>query len=215
MSREFRIRKDYWDIGEDMFDKGRFTINRGVTVLIGCNGAGKTSHLMQIKETLRERKIPFFEYNDVVDGRDMGKSRVANAFMFNPALLATMVCSSEGENIVINLGQKAEEIGKMIRGCLEKDEKEAWVLLDAVDSGLSIDNVMNIKNYLFKPIMATTEGKLDAYIVVAANSFEMAKGEDCLNVITQEHVKVTDYEEYRKIILETFRRKDERGKQTR
>ena len=55
MSREFKLIKDYYDMGWNLYNKAKVTIENGVTVLVGCNGSGKTTLLHQVKQQPRRR----------------------------------------------------------------------------------------------------------------------------------------------------------------
>ena len=47
-----------------------------------------------------------------------------------------------------DIGSEVDKLAKIFRPDLEEDEiitKERWILLDAVDSGYSIDNVIELK----------------------------------------------------------------------
>ena len=50
MSRKFKLPKDYLGDGVELWKKRTIVINPGVTVLVGCNGIGKTSLLHCIKK---------------------------------------------------------------------------------------------------------------------------------------------------------------------
>lgn len=137
--------------------------------------------------------------------------------------MATTMYSSEGENIVMNIGKLAERLGKFVKEGEDPKEKihiqlarsiamingeeikessipnERWILLDAVDSELSVDNVVDIKEQLFKTILEYNYGN-DIYIVVSANAYEMARNEQCFDVYNEKYIKFKDYEEYRQFI---------------
>ena len=144
MSRCFKIEKRPYD--NIIYKKSNIEINPGVTILTGCNGCGKTTLLRMIKETLSSLNIPSLYYSNEVDGGSMAIS--ANIYMDDIVTAATLMQSSEGEQIYINLGNTASKIGKFVHE--HKHDKELWILLDAVDSGLSIDNMLDIDEYLFK-----------------------------------------------------------------
>jgi hypothetical protein len=80
--------------------------------------------------------------------------------------------------------------------------KERWILLDAIDSGLSVDNIVKLKEELFKTILEYNEGN-EIYIIVSANEYEMARQEQCFDVYNGKYITFNDYEEYRQFILET------------
>lgn len=205
MSREFNIEKDPFVKGEFIYKKSKIKINQGVTVLVGCNGCGKTTLLNTIKNELKDKDIAAIAFNNLLDGGD--KSISEAIFHNNIDFAGIAMSSSEGENIIMNLGKFANKIGKWVKQ--HKGEKELWVLLDACDSGLSIDNIVDVKEHLFKIIIEDNPNS-EVYIVVAANEYELANGEQCFDVQNGEYIVFKNYEEYRKMILKSKENKDKR-----
>ena len=173
--REFKIIKDPNECG-NLYYKSSISFEPGVTVLIGCNGCGKTSLIRQIKHRLEKEDIPYVSYDNLHDGGANARSKAG--FYGDLNFLAGSLCSSEGENIVMNMGNIAQQMGSLVRK--NPDAQELWFLLDAVDSGLSIDNVVDLKEYLFKTVFEHNKGK-DIYIIVSANAYEMCRGEKCFD----------------------------------
>ena len=216
MSRKFTLERDYYDEGFNLYKKKTITIKPGVTVLVGCNGIGKTTLLHQMRDTLKKDKIPYVSFD-------------------NFGFMATAICSSEGENIVMNVGNLAARLGQFVktgedtkekkytqlarsiaqinREEIEESEisKERWILLDAVDSGLSVDNIVDIKEQLFKTILEYNYGN-EIYIIISANEYEMARGEQCFDVYNGKYVTFKDYEEYRNLVLQSKEWKYQRSK---
>ena len=62
---------------------------------------------------------------------------------------------------------------------------------------------------VFQLVMELNPDK-DIYIVIAANEYELARGERCLDVTTLSHLTFPDYEAYRKFILASRKKKDKR-----
>lgn len=203
--RKFKIYKDYNDMGCDIYKKGTITINSGVTILVGCNGMGKTTLLHQLKRTLEKDDIPLISFDNLTNGGSNARSKAG--FYGDMEFLATSLCSSEGENIVLNLGKLAGEIGRFVKK--NKNSPEMWILLDAVDSGLSVDNIVDVKEYLFKTIIDDNPNS-DIYIIVSANEYELARNENCFDVYNGKYIKFKDYEEYRDYILNSRKEKDKR-----
>ena len=88
----------------------------------------------------------------------------------------------------------------------EKEEiatKERWILFDAVDSGLSIDMIFIFKDMLQNAVDYFKKNDYNLFIVVAANSFELAKDMRCIDVITGKQVQFDDYTKYRQFVLES------------
>lgn len=203
MSRFFKIdRKPYDDV---IYKKSEIEINPGITILTGCNGCGKTTLLQIMKSDLQSSKIPVIYYSNETEG---GSNAISErAFCDDFISVATLMQSSEGEQIYINLGNTATKIGKFVH--THKDDKELWILFDAVDSGLSIDNMLEIDEYLFKTILEDTKGK-DVFIICSTNTYELCRNNPCFDVYSGEYIKFKDYEDYKNYILKSRKQKDKR-----
>ena len=218
---------------EKIFTKKRIEIKPGVTILVGCNGAGKTTLLQWIEEQLKQENVPYICFNNL---HDCGSNSRSEALYNNDIhLLASLTCCSEGECIATNLmnlskkltyfmehGKTNDRFSKLnnlmkefiTNGDEQQSEpvKERWVLLDAVDSGFSIDNIIDLKEYLLKPLTKLDfDGEI--YIAISANSFEMANGEQCLDVYNGKYTTFSDYEDYKNFILKSRERKEKRYEQ--
>ena len=236
MSRKFTLHKRYYGEEYDLYKKKTITIKDGVTVLVGCNGAGKTTLLHQIKDNLKKENIPVLSFDNLKEG---GHNAISSAAFYNDfAFMGTAMASSEGENIVMNISKLASGLREFIKtgesrkssdklskafakamwgNDAENEEKEVakerWLLLDAIDSGLSVDNIVDIKEYLFKTILADADPDVAIFIVVSANEYEMARGENCFDVYNGKYIKFKDYEEYRQFILDSKEIKEKRYEQ--
>ena len=228
MSRAFTIEtKPYDDVR--IFYRKNIEIKPGVTVLIGCNGAGKSTLIHTMQDELKKNNIEYLNYDNLHDG---GNRSVSNAMFYDDiGLAASMMCSSEGETITLNIMNLGENIvyylkhGKTKRTRLDimlesienadskkKEEtvsQERWIFFDAVDSGLSIDNVLDFKEFVLEPIVKSNS---NLYVILSANSFEMASGEQCLDVYNGQYCTFDNYEEYKKFICKTRERKEKRYK---
>ena len=89
--------------------------------------------------------------------------------------------------------------------------KELWFLFDALDSGLSIDAIAELKTDLFQFVIDQNPDK-DVYIIVSANGYEFANGERCYDVANCKEVTFKDYNDYRKFILKSRQQKIKRNK---
>ena len=201
------VDRDPYGTNEPIFSKKKHQFKPGVTVLVGCNGTGKTTMLETIKSTVKKKNIPCLSYNNLVDGGH--NSRSAHLFHQNFEIAATLMMSSEGEEITINIGQTAAKIGAFVRK--NRGAPEMWLLFDAIDSGLSVDNIVDIKENLFQVILEDNPDT-DVYIVVSANEYEMCREQECYDVAAGKYVRFKTYESYRKFVLKSRERKDQRGK---
>ena len=216
MSRIFELDKNPYGEKIPIYKKRKIEINPGVTVLVGCNGSGKTTLLKQIEYKCKKANIPVLMFDNLHDGGFHARSKKVFEEDFN--FVATSMNSSEGENIVMNMGEQAAKIGNFVRTGknknyrsffdFEREEnrteipKERWILLDAIDSGLSIDNIIDLKEQLFKTILEYNFDN-EIYIVVSANSYEMCVGEQCLDVRSGRYKTFKSYNSYKNFILKS------------
>lgn len=196
MGRKIKLYQNPYDEDSILFSKKSITLRSGVTILIGCNGIGKTTLIRNIKSELEKKEIPHIHFNNLQD-------RFGSALFYGgPSLLANFMSSSEGEGIISNLGHVAAHISRFVEE--NPNLEEFWILLDAVDSGLSIDNVVMLKEHLFDVIMSDERLKdTDVYIVASANSFELARDEQCLDVCNLKYCTCKTYERYKNLILKS------------
>lgn len=208
MSRTFEILQDPYCTNETLYTKPAFTLQPGVTVLVGCNGIGKSTLLRRLEEVLeREKHVPVMRYDNFSCGGDTAKSKAV--MRGNMDVAASLMLSSEGEQIYINLGETAAEIGRFVNK--NKNAPEIWFLFDAIDSGLSVDNIVEVKKYLFNTIIEDNPNT-NIFIVVSANEYEMCRGENCFDTRNGNYITFPDYEEYRNFILKSREEKDNRYK---
>ena len=232
LKRSFNTWRDPYDRGFSTCRKKEIIFEEGLTVLVGCNGSGKTTLLKNIKAELKKQQIPCLMYDNHMDGH--------SSHTFGPALdagnigfIATSLQSSEGENISINLnvlvsklkdflltGETEEEkrsrelalhFNNEVKGPIET--KERWILLDAIDSGYSIDNVVMFKEFINVLFDEVKNQDLHLFLVISANTYEMAAGVSCFDVMNGIPVSFEDYKGYRQFILHTAEMKDRREHQ--
>ena len=234
MSRKIKMWRDPYGEGFNTCKKREIEIEPGLTVLVGCNGAGKTTMIKNIKDEMGKANVPVFLYNNLSDG---GSHSVSAALFSGDSVLGgTMICSSEGERISLNISIAASKWRKFIQtgddgdkfkhltkslsemGINEIKEQEIlnerWILLDAIDSGFSVDNIIEVKE-LFQLVIddARSQG-IELYIIASANEYELASGENCMDVMTGKYIQFKDYDDYKKFILGTRKKKDKRYKES-
>lgn len=234
MSRIIKTWRDPYDEGFTLTRPKEIEIQPGLTVLVGCNGAGKTTLLHNIQSELKKEKIPCHMYNNLYDG---GNNSVSNAFLDdNFSFGATLMCSSEGEAISHNIGMLMSKMKNFIvngeindrasrmkkafaRVCGDGEEEkktelsnERWLLLDAIDSGLSVDNVVEVLDVFNLMIYDANNFGVELYIIVSANEYELCRGNRCFNVNSGKYISFKDYEDYRNFILKSRKNKDKRYK---
>lgn len=119
---------------------------------------------------------------------------------------------AEFENSLFDPAGSREELEKIWEQA-EKDRKnsrERWLLLDGCDSGYSIDNMIDLKEVFSLILSEGKEQGKDIYILAAANSYELAEGQRCLDVMAGTYYTPKRYASYKKRILKTRQKKDAR-----
>ena len=229
--------RDPYDAGFTPTKPKQVSFIPGLTVLVGCNGAGKTTLLNNIEAECGKDKIPCHKYNNLSRDNSYG-AFLGLAFSgldsshyednLNTGML--MLGSSEGECIKVNLNNQyrkytefaetgkikthADVFADIFRDDDEEDDEIAdsrrVLLFDAVDSGMSIDAIVEVKSFFKKVIHDYAEKGLTTYIITVANEYEMASGENCFDVNAGKYLNFTSYEDYKQFVLRSRDAKDKR-----
>lgn len=205
----FKIFKDYYGDG-NLYKKDCIDIEEGLTILVGCNGSGKTTMINQMKDQLRKNEsIKILEFNNLTQG---GGNKISELAFYNKFdEVALRFSSSEGENIYYNIGDIVGKIGKAIHKYKKDDKEKLFVFLDAIDSGLSIDYCSEIVDIIKNLIIPDAkELGIEFYVIASTNSYELARGNNCFDVQNCKYRTFKGYESYRKFILSSRKNKDKR-----
>lgn len=204
---KIKILKDYYCLGYDIYKKDFVDLQSGLTVLVGCNGSGKSTLLRQLSEKANEMQIPQISYNNLRDGQKNAMDDALNV-LGDLGLLANLVTSSEGEQIYTNFGNFTKKIGYFVSKA-DPDKKEIFILLDAIDSGLSIDLVSEMKNFFAFVCEEEKKNGKEIYFVVSSNEYELCDGSRCLILPEMEYVSFSSYQDYKQTILDSREYKDQ------
>lgn len=194
-----------------------YVFEPGVTMLIGTNGSGKTTLLKQIDSIFNNGtwsnivdnieisdKYSCYLYNNIDEIRETKQVWLESGDMKK---LAATFQNSEGQDMYDFLYYKLADIGKFIRESKNnKNLKGAFILLDGLDSGLSLDVLENIRTNALDFIIGTDNtSEFELYILCSANSFEFCNNYNCIDVTNQNKIKFKQYEAFKDYML----RKDE------
>lgn len=159
--------RDPYNAGFSPTRPKEITIKSGLTVLVGCNGVGKTTLLRNIESEMKKINVPVHLYNNLSNG---GSNSISEAlYNGNYELMAGLISSSEGECIKTNLSTfstlfkeflndgfmatNSNKLGRFFASAYGKENnsnkeltKDRFLLFDAVDSGLSVDSVVELKD---------------------------------------------------------------------
>ena len=191
---KINVERDPWDTKKLLFRNSELELEPGITCLVGRNGSGKSTLLMEIEEHCRVNKIPFYKYDNFHEGGSHALSEYS--FLGDFSALATNFMSSEGQRIVYDFVRKIKGIVAKIK---ENKSKQAVISLDALDSGLDLYNLRDI-NRLLRIILDELKDK-EIYFVLACNSFELVRDNECIYPKTFKKMKFHTYEEYHKFIV--------------
>lgn len=204
---KFEIIRNYYNEKEYIYNKKNIEFEEGLTVLVGCNGSGKSTLLHQIKDLCKKEDIPCYYFDNLTEGGSNAREKAG--FYGDTMFLVQSLSSSEGENINLNICNCASKIGNFVNKNANSDK--IFILMDAIDSGLSIDYVIELKELLFKTILEDTSNRgLKTYIIVSANEYEMVRNEKCFLIPDMKYKTFKDYDEYRNFIIESRNKKNKR-----
>lgn len=222
--------RDPYEAGFSPTRPKKIEINPGLTVLVGCNGAGKTTLLSNIKEEAKKNNIPCHFFNNMIDGTSNSIASIMGGFGEEGDSIHTAInlwTASEGEAIKINLDRqsrlyddflqtgyyrnRSNKISLAIKGKEEPILTNKRILLfDAVDSGLSVDSIVEVKMVFDLISKKAEELGMELYLIISANEYELARNSNCFDVNEGKYIKFLDYEDYRKFILRSRKNKEKR-----
>lgn len=202
------IEQNYYDDHVNLYDKNEVEINPNViTVLVGCNGSGKTTLIHQINNHVKRLEdVKVINYNNLRDGGNNALQSLLNKSEMSA--LATGAMSSEGENIHQNIGRI---FGSLRRIILDNEVSKIFMLFDAIDSGLDIANINEISVAFREAVIPEVVNMgMEIYIIISTNSYEFCINNDCISMDTLSHVEINSYDEFRKTVLDSDKRKNKR-----
>lgn len=218
---EFTVYKDPIEEGQYIYKKSKFWLKPGVTCLIGCNGSGKTTLFNSIYDIMQTNdnksdddatkinNVKYIRLNNYSSGsRELMQQAL---FMGDMSTVLSQAQSSEGEQIVGWLCKYASSLGTNVRS-LEKGS-HLIVSFDAIDSGLSYDNIVDVRNHLFSPMLDDAKKRgINLYILVATNTYALCDDAsyDKMFIHNFKHIKVNSYKSFVKYVIKSREIKDNR-----
>ena len=189
------------------YDEGKgksFTVefNPGYTCIVGPNGTGKTTMMKQIKHYCEQNSE---EYNVInFDNVKEDNTHKFGEFMFTGRIdmIGAIMSSSEGEGIIINLGDFASKCGQATTECI-LNNKKLVILVDGVDSGTSIDKIEDFKENFCNFISSHCASQnIEVYIIATANNYAMvSNGVDCVSAINGTHKSFKTYKSFESFVM--------------
>lgn len=183
---------------DKLYLKKEHSFNEGITILVGRNGAGKSTLLHFLKDKCHTEKIPLFYYDNYSEGGAAAKSKYL--LYEDMTALGTAFSSSEGQQIYMNFSYKMGSLRQFIQKY--KDKKQIALAFDAIDSGLDLVNIADIKEFLENTVIPDVQKNgAEIYILISANSYGLVKNSRCYDVVKNKEITFNSYEEYERFIL--------------
>ncbi len=218
---EFTVYKDPIEEGQYIYKKSKIWIKPGVTCLIGCNGSGKTTLFNSIYDIMQTNDSKSDSDNTKLDnvkylrldnyGHGSRELMQQALFMGDMSTVISQAQSSEGEQIVGCLCRHASSLGTNVRS-LEKGS-HLIVSFDAIDSGLSYDNIVDVRNNLFSSMLDDAKKRgINLYILVGTNTYALCDDAsyDKMFIHNFKHIKVNSYKSFIKYVIKSCEIKDNR-----
>ena len=230
--RTFNIHnKDYYIEGI-LYKANKLTLQANdVYCLVGCNGIGKSTVLYQmihdndnsLEKTAYDLKDDYNAFSNLFNSK---KKNEYDEFyiLINKN---TELCIKDDDNVLHNLFDNFMSTGEqnvhnilpnlpnIIESLnkLEKlENKELYVMIDDLDVGVSIDVLIELAKIIDKLELKLKKLNINYYIVITANSYELARRFKCIDVINMKEISFKDYDDYANYVSETRKYKDTRNK---
>ena len=187
----------------DYYNTIKYTrINLLYTVLLGPNGCGKSTTLKSIEHDLKKKGIKVVKYSTSHDDVVTKKS---SPFDFQPEYMIAAFYS-EGERMDVSFNTWASEV--MVPKILE-DSEPIYILLDEIDSGLSIDRILACTRDIRVVGDSERAKGRDIHFIITANSYELAESfkeaqTEYIWIPTGEDMKLCAYSSFKGKYIEYF-----------
>lgn len=219
---EFKISKNPYD-ERNMFKNTTLEIQEGdIYCFVGCNGSGKTTLMRCITEEL-EKQNAYQIRSSYLDFRGIfGEKKYSDTLAYYTFDKETHEYSSEddiyfsqfkvafsstGEGVIQKLGSGVQLLAKFIHN-KENQDKSLWIIFDDCDAGTSIDMINDIQKVIELIQNDCKKFGITLTVVLSANSYEMCKKYNCINVWDFSPITFNSYEEYKTFVLDSRKRKE-------
>lgn len=174
-------------------------IKQRLNILVGGNGAGKTTLLEGIVnkryEMDADRGIEIRKYSNSQDNLRVK----TNLNMSTPQMVVCMNAKSmsEGQSIVYSLISFFAKIREEAKE-FSKENKSLVVVLDEVDSGLSVDAINVVMHFIYDIL----NNHDNVQFFISSNNYHFTYVQkEIVNMYTGRYKKINSYEEYFKLMV--------------
>lgn len=230
--RTFNIHnKNYYAEKSTLYKANKLTLqSNNVYCLVGCNGIGKSTILHQmiydndnsLDKTAYDFKNDYSlfinlwdeknknEYNDfyILINKNTKLYTNEDERMLNK-LLGNFI--STGEQNVHNILPNVVKIIESLNTLENLESKNLYIMIDDLDVGVSIDVLIELAKIIDKLELKLKKLNVNYYVVITANSYELARRFKCIDVISMKEISFKDYDDYSNYVSETRKYKDTRN----
>lgn len=224
--------KNYYNENQNLYKSNKLVLQaNNVYCLVGCNGLGKSTILHQmIYDHHNSLNKTAFDIDSIINPYSLmgnlkkGKENYEEFYiLLNSQTYPTRYqvedndvysifgkFKSNGENTIHNLSPSLKSIFNIVKTL---ENKEVYILLDDLDVGVSVDVLIELSGVINRLELLLKDLNINYYIVITANSYELAKRFKCIDTITMQDITFKDYENYVKYVCNTRKYKDTRNKE--
>lgn len=189
--------------GKRVFTSETIEFVKGINVLIGANGSGKTTTVDILKKDLKEKDLDVLCFDGRFEKRKEFEPKTLQE-LNSPAHLLIRQYYSEGQSMMDILGNFATSIGQKITKLKRSvDDKPLFIIIDGIDSGTDIAFQNDILEFL-EMVMNDYQ---NTFIVLTSNQFEFVENQRCINARNGKEMTFSNYDEYRKFIMKETKKR--------
>lgn len=212
------IPREPYNRGQRVFLKSTLTLYPGITVLVGCNGIGKTTLLKYIQGYVAKEDPKAF----LIAPNTKSEKEILIANFYSSGEMQSSNAWDLIRKLQFYIRAKGHEdtavphppyaIQSML-DCIRRSDK-VIVFGDNLDGCLSIDEIRAFQRSLreclnkFKKAHPT----IPIYVILTGNSFEMVYDNLCIDAKTMKVMKFLKYEEYAGYVMHSRNLKNRREK---
>jgi len=192
----------------------------GITVLLSPNGVGKTTTLLNIQRELSDNqyiKTILYSHHDESCKTSKGASKLDFSDRFTEDVINSFFVS-EGQELEYSfVNWLTDNVFPIFWEIKEKGKtqyKELVLLIDELDSGLSIDKIKNAIEVF--PILIDDAKKygIKLKIILTANSYELASEfkENAIWILSKKKIDISTYNKFQKQYIDYYNKQKEEEK---
>jgi len=191
----------------------QFNFSRKINLLFGANGVGKSTLIQallgnknykkQFESKISGSNPLVYSYIDSIQNAkelSIKNPHLSYNDFFDPHIIARKFDAgelSEGQSIIYTV-QEFLYCARQI-----EDSEHALFLVDEIDSGLSVDNII----WFCDELKQIVDKKENIQFIIAFNNYEFCNQfKTVISMYTGEQIEIDTYEDYKRILLENRKR---------